>query len=298
MADTQFTSDEITQRLQEEAAKRGVTYDQSDTQDVARRDNSQAGLDMALRKYDTRASNTPNSDGGSNANATPAQAWNSQPAGGASPFPDWYQGTMASNLAAQQQAQQQNTDRSNALYSTLNDRATQGLNVSPNDAVIKAQVDPFRAEQERARRNDISNVAEQRGPLANIRGEQRMAAERVGQNVSGLQGELMSRELQSKRDEIAQSIAQQGAMLSGDQQRALTSQLAAMDQAIAEANAKTSATSVGNQFTLGQGQLALGQGQLALGNRSLDTSNDQFLRELGLRQWQLGDQSDYNWATL
>lgn len=297
MAD--FTDDELTRRLQDEAQKRGVTFDQSDVQDVNRRDNSQAGLDMALRKYDTRATNTPNQDGGSNANQPPAQAWNNQAQSSQQGlYPDWYKELMTRNLDMQQQQQTQNTDRSNALYSTLDTRAKQGLAVNAQDPIISGQVDAFRAEQERAKRNDISNVAEQIGPYGNIRGEQRMAAERVGQNTSGFQAELMGRELSARRDEIAQALQSQGAMLSGDQTRALQSQLAAMDQAIKEANANTSATSVGNQFTLGQGQLALGQGQLALGNRGLDTSNDQFLRELGLRQWQLGDQSNFMWAGL
>lgn len=292
MADTQYTNDEITAKLQEEAQKRGVTFDQSDVTDVQHRDNSQAGLDMALRKYDQRATNEPNQNGGGNNNQAPAQAWNSQPAGGdGGLYPDWYGGMMKDTLAQQQAQQAQNTARSDALFTTLSGRANQGLNVSATDPVIQAQVDPFRAEQTRASRNFISDTAERSGPLANIRGEQRMAAEKVGQNVSGFQGELMARELSAKRDEIAQALAQQGAQLSGDQQRSLTSQLAAMDQAIKEAGAKTSATSVGNQFTLGQGQLALG-------NRSLDVNNDQFLRELALRQWQLGDQSDYNWASL
>jgi hypothetical protein len=45
--------------------------------------------------------------------------------------------------------------------------------------------------------------------------------------------------------------------------------------------------------------------QSQLGNRNIDlgyytagNQNDQFLRELALRQWQLGDQSNWNWAQL
>lgn len=283
-----YTDDEVQQRLKDAAAAKGVAYDPTDAADVAHRDNSQEAIDMAMRKYDTRAGNQPNSGGqSSNPNQPPAQAWNSS----AEMFPDWYHELMTRQASTQQAAQAETKSRADALYSTLDAQAKQGTAVSADDPTIRGQVDAFRAEQERARRNDISNTAEAGSPYMNIRGEQRMAAERAGQNTSGFQAQLMGREVQSHRDQIAQALAAQGGMLSGDQQRNMQSQLAMMDQAINEANAKTSATSVGNQFTLGQGQLALG-------GRSLDQSGDQFLRELALRQWDMGNQNDYRWATL
>lgn len=228
-----------------------------------------------------RATNTPNSDGGSNANQPPAQQWNT---GGNGLFPDWYQGLMSQSIQQQQQAAADAKSRSDALYSTLDQRAKQGLGVTADDPTVKPQVDAFRAEQDRSQRNYLGDLAERSGPFANLRGEQRRSAEGVGQATSGFQAQLLSREIQSRRDEIAQALSAQGALLSGDQQRALQQELAQMDQALGEANAKTSANSVANQFSLGQ--------------QGLNQSQDQFLRELALRQWQAGDNSQYQWASL
>lgn len=248
-----YTDEDLQQRLQDEAAKRGVSYDQSDLEDVRRRDNSQAGLDIALRKYDTRANNIPNQDEHAAAAmpATPAQAWN---------------------------ASAQTQGRSNALYDELQKRIT-GANapVDPNNPIIKGQVDTFRADQTRASRDYLSNIAERSGPLANIRGEQRMASEKLGQNVSGFQSELLAREQAAQREQASQALGLSSSMLTADQNREL-------------------------QGALGFGDLnlrgELGRGQLALGNRGLDQNQDQFLRELALRQWDLGNQNDYRWAGL
>lgn len=236
-----------------------------------------------------RATNTPNSDGGGNANQSPTQAWNS--GGGNSLFPDWYQQLMTRQVGDQEAASAQAKQRSDALYSTLSDRAGQSLNVNASDPIIANQVNAYRAEQDRSSRNYLGDLAEQSGPYANLRGEQRSAAEKVGQNTGSFQAQLIGGELQSRRAEIAQALSQQGGMLSGDQQRALQAQLAQMDQAIAEANAKTSASSVANQFSLGQ------QG-LGLQAQGLNQSNDQFLKELALRQWQAQDNSNLGWAQL
>lgn len=228
-----------------------------------------------------RATNTPNSDGGSNANQPPAQQWNT---GGNNLFPDWYQQLMTRSVDQQQAAAADAKSRSDALYSTLDQRAKQGLAVGADDPTVKPQVDAFRAEQDRSQRNYLGDLAERSGPFANMRGETRRSAEGVGQATSGFQAQLIGREIQSRRDEIAQALATQAGLLTGDQQRALQAELAQMDQALGEANAKTSANSVANQFSLG--------------SRGLDQSQDQFLRELGLRQWVAGDNSQLNWASL
>ena len=267
---------------------------------------------------------TPPPTGTSGTASSPAQAWNTAPI---APFPSWYRGLMEQQVASQQQAQAETKARADGLYSTLSARAGQSLNVTPNDPIIKGQVDAYRGEQDRAARNYVSDVAEQAGPYGNIQGERRIAAERVGQGVGGFQAELLGRELTARRDEIAQALATEGALLSGDQQRALTGQLATLDQAIRQAGVVQQGQQLALQSSLGFGDLALrdklGTGQLALGNRQADItqllglgnlglgyyganttrrgqnlSNDQFLRELALRQWDLGDQSDYRWAQL
>lgn len=289
------TVDEDQAWLEEQAKQNGnIKVGETDLANLQAKnpeDRAQFQADLS-KQYQARNSNV--TDQGQQ-NASPAQQWNSAGSSGNGLFPEWYSGLMQNNVQRQQADQQKATGRADALYGELNARATQGLDINPNDPIIRNQVDAFRAEQTRGGRDFLSDVAEQSGPLANLRGEQRMAAERTGQNTAGFQSELMGRELGARRDEIAQALAQQGAMLSGDQQRALQQQLAFMDQAMREG-------SLGLQAELGRGELALrnklGSGSLALQGRGLENDQDRFMRELGLRQWQLGDQSDYMWATL
>lgn len=271
-------------------------------------------------QYAQRGSNVPNQSGGAAPQApaatvqTPAQSWNAAPA--AAPvdqFPAWYRDLMTQQVQQQQAQQAATTQKADALYGQLNDRATQGLQINASDPIIKGQVDAYGAAGERSRRNYLSDVAEQGGPYQNMRGEQRMTAEKLGQGTSAFQAELLGRELGARRDEIANALQTQGAILSADQQRNLTQQLAQMDQAIKEAGVGLQGQGLAQQGALGfagldlQRQLGmggldlqrtLGLGGLGLQARGQDLSQDQFLRELALRQWDLGDQSDFRWANL
>lgn len=155
----------------------------------------------------------------------------------------------------------QSTPRNDELYNLLKGRVSQSLNVDRNDPIIRAQADAYAANEERSRRNYISDVAEQIGPNANIRGEQRMAAERVGQRTGAFEAELLGRELQTRRNEITQTLAQMGNMLSDDQRLALQRELTLLDLAIRE--------------SLGNAQLGIQQGQLDLGFADLGLRNSQ-----------------------
>jgi hypothetical protein len=264
--------------------------------------------------------------------STPTQSWNAQPAPAApaaapapvDPFPAWYQELMTRQVAQQQAAQAEQKARADALYGTLSARANQGLQVNADDPVIKGQVDAFRAEGTRGRRDYLSDVAESAGPYANLRGEQRMTAEKLGQGVSGFQSELIGRELSARREEIAQALNAQGSILNADQNRTLTGQLAAMDQAIKEAGVGLQGRGLDLQSALGFGDLnlrdklgtggldlqrdlgfagldlqkTLGLGGLDVTKRGQDLSMDQFLKELALREWQAGDDSDWRWASI
>lgn len=263
------------------------------------------GMDSIRRNLEERKVNVPGGERESEMQVhrsdsqSPSQSWNSQPV---DPYPSWYKDLMTQQVTMQQEQQRQAKEKSDALYSTLNTRASQGLQVNAADPIIKGQVDAFTAAGERSRRNYLSDTAERSGPYANLRGEQRMTAEKLGQGTSGFQAELIGRELGARRDEIAQALAMQGGMLSADQQRNLQMQLATMDQAIKEAGVGLQGRGLDLQRDLGFADLnlrdKLGTGQLALGNRGLDLSNDQFLRELGLREWDLGQKWDFNWAGL
>lgn len=280
-------TDALERRLREAAQQKGVAYDRSDLDGILRNvsyDRTGQSLDSAtsaaLRRYDERAAPAGGSE---SAPATPTAAWSQA---SSSSMPGWSQG-MAEKQAGQAEADRATAQaRSTALFEQLQQRATQGLDVSASDPVIRGQVDAFRSESERSLRNSLSDAAERQGPYANLSVERRMGTERLGQGVAGFQAQLMGRELQNRRDEIAQALSQQGAMLSGDQQRALQAQLASLDQAIKEGN-----------LTLGQRGLdvqeRLGMADLGYKDRALSQSGDQFLRELALREWMAGNEDFY-----
>lgn len=141
------------------------------------------------------------------------------------------------------------------LYNMLMGRAQQGLAIDPNDPIIRNQVEAYSGEEERAARNYLSDVAEAEGPYANVSGERRMASERVGQRVGSMEAQLIGRELQSRREEISQALAQMGDMLDENQRYELQRELQMLDMAIRE--------------KLGAGQLELGWGELGLGRDRL-----------------------------
>mgnify|MGYP003676499740 CR=1 FL=1 len=226
--------------------------------------------------------------GPSGPQGTPSQAWNNQ---GQNLMPDWSAGMMSAQMAQQEAARQQALQRSNAFYGQLQQRAQQGLNIDASDPIISGQVDAYRNEGTRSRNDYLDTIAERGGALANIQGERRMTQERLGQGVGGFQAQLLSRELQSRRDEIAQALQMQGSMLSGDQQRNLQMQLGMMDQAIGEAG-----ISLGARGQDLQG--ALGFGGLDLQRQGLYQNNDQFMRELALREWNDRNKWNYNWGTI
>jgi hypothetical protein len=196
------------------------------------------------------------SNGGSGGSAA-------QPAQGGSN--DWYKSYFDDMRARATAADAERKAKADSLYNTWLGRSQQALNIDRNDPIIRQQSDAYAANEERSRRNYISDVAEGAGPLGNLRGEERMAAERMGQRTGNFEAELVGRELQTRRNEIAQALGQMGNMLSADQQAGLQRELAILDQSIRE------------------------QG-LALQGRGLDQdleralmANNQFYADLGLR---------------
>lgn len=171
---------------------------------------------------------------------TVAQQWNSQP------------------------SVQQNAERNAALYGQLQARANQSLNVDRNDPAIRAQADAYAANEERARRNYVSDAAERGGPLGNIEGERLIASERAGQRTGTFESMLVGQEMTARRQEIAQALTEMGSMLSEDQRNALQMQLSQIDAALRE-----------------QGYGIQQQG-LGLDRYKADLQNTQFNDRLGL----------------
>ncbi|MFH0982651.1 MAG: hypothetical protein V2A79_14095, partial [Planctomycetota bacterium] len=96
--------------------------------------------------------------------------------------------------------------RGTALYDFLMKRAQQGLDVDPNDPVIKGQVEPYNAQLQRDARTYLSQVAESGNPYANITAETRTAGEQVGQRTASYLGSLMQAELSARRTEIENAL--------------------------------------------------------------------------------------------
>jgi hypothetical protein len=186
--------------------------------------------------------NNPNGDGpstlgsGGPANTPVTNAWNSSPMPAQDP-----------QLKAQQ----------DQLYQMLMDRATQGTTVDRNNPNIRTQADAYNANAERAKRNFISDQAEQNGPYANNAGVARMASERVGQQEGSFEADLIGNEISAKRDEIQAALSQAGGMLTAEQQMSLQKQLAQMNAALEARGQDITSKSNANQYDLGLRNIGL-----------------------------------------
>lgn len=166
--------------------------------------------------------------------------------------------------------------RRQQLYDALMGRINRSETVDKNDPIIRAQSDANIANEERVRRNYVSDVAESQGPLANIQGEKRLAAERAGQRTGTFEAALMGQELQARRAQAQQALTQAGGQLDTDKQAELQERLANLDAAIK-----------------GQSMGLQDKGLNQDWQKSL-LQNDQFLRQLGLSEW---DKTNY-WDAL
>jgi hypothetical protein len=154
--------------------------------------------------------------------------------------------------------------RYNQLMDLLIKRSQQSLAVNRNDPTIRAQADPYAANVERARRDYVADAAEDAGPVANIRGEKRLASERAGQASGLFESQLIGREILARRDEISQALQQWGGMLSQEQQLALQKELSYLDDATRRYGIDTQARTAADQIGLGYGQLGLDRDRLGL----------------------------------
>jgi hypothetical protein len=123
--------------------------------------------------------------------------------------------------------------RSNDLFGRFLERSNQSLDPT-SDPIVGKQVDAFRAEQDRAARQMFNQVAEGTNPYSTgeLRGQQRMMAERAGQATAGFEADLVGRELQARRAEVSDALNSMRGMLSEEQQRGLQRELATLDAAL------------------------------------------------------------------
>jgi hypothetical protein len=185
-------------------------------------------------------------------------------------------GSGSGGVQTQQLAPGQVDPRRQQLYDILMQRINRSEAVDRNDPIIRAQSDANIANEERNRRSYVNDAAERGGPLANIQGERRLAAERAGQRTGTFEAALLGQELAARRQQAAQALAQAGGQLSQDQQVDLQERLANLDAAIK-----------------GQSMVLQDKGLSQDWQKSL-LQNDQFLRQLGLSEW---DKTNY-WDAL
>lgn len=161
------------------------------------------------------------------------------------------------------------------LYDMLMQRAKQGLAIGRNDPIIRAQADAYAANEERARRTFLDEMAEGTSPYSTgqMQGQQRMSAERLGQRVGGFEAQLMGRELEARRAEIQHALDSLGNRLTEDQRIALQRELGIMDDL-------TRRYGIESQRGIAEGELGLGRQRLGydIGRSEMDY----WLRSQGL----------------
>lgn len=140
------------------------------------------------------------------------------------------EGGQPRSLASQWTSQTSQRDpRWDALYQRLLERSSQGLAIDRTDPTVRAQADAYAANEQRASRSALADMAEKAGPYANMTSERRLAGERVGQRTGAYEAELMGREVQARRDEIAQALVSMQGMLTQEQEVSLRQELAQLD---------------------------------------------------------------------
>jgi len=175
-----------------------------------------------------------------------------------------------------------NQGSQDVFRNTLLQKASQGTTVDQNDPNFRQQADTYNARVERDKRNYVADQAEKLGPYQSgaLQGEERVASERAGQAKGQFEADLVGRELQARRQEIAQYMTMLGGVISDDERSMLQRELADLDAALRrEGLSQTGA--------LGSRELdirdRLGSGELNLGMLRTLLQNQQFGQDLGFR---------------
>lgn len=139
-----------------------------------------------------------------------------------------------------------------ALVKQLQARAAQSTVVDGTDPNVRRQADAFSAQQERSRRNYLSDQAEGNSPYSTgaQAGLERMTAEKAGQASGQFESELINRELTSRRTEIQQALESMGGILSDEEKNGLQRELSNLNASLETAKMNTQ----NNQFFAGLNQ--------------------------------------------
>jgi hypothetical protein len=203
--------------------------------------------------------------------------------------------TYSSTPGAAPSANTSNQGTQDVVRNSYLQQATQGTKVDLNDPNFKQQIDTFNAGSDRARREYQSQAAERLsaqglGNSGAMQNERRLSDEQAATSQGAFQAQLVSRELENRRNEIKDALTNLRGIISGDQAMALQKQLADLDAAIKREGLSQSGT-------LGAGDLAL-RDKLGTGALNMDLlrallQNQQFGTDAGIR---IGDlEARYGW---
>lgn len=163
-------------------------------------------------------------------------------------------------------------------------RATQPITVDKNDPAFRQQADSYAAAIERQKRNYLQDQAEQMAPGSTgaMRGQERMASERAGQQIGTFEAQLVGNELRQKRQEVDDALKGLYGMVTADQQMAL-------QQRAMELDAELKKLGIGSTEKVAGQELSL-KDKLGTGALNLD------LMRLLENQRQFGDTMGFNLA--
>jgi hypothetical protein len=159
------------------------------------------------------------------------------------------------------------------LIQQLMARAQQSLAVTADDPTIRAQSEPFSAAQDRLARDQIANAAESGGPVQNIDGTTRMANEKAAVNSGQFTSQLLSREIDSRRQEIQAALTGMQGYITDQDRMGLERELGYLNDATQRFGIQTGADT--SRYNADSSANTARRGQ--------DLSNDQFMADLGLR---------------
>lgn len=189
--------------------------------------------------------------------------------------------------------------RSSLIQRLLDQADSLSKPVSADDPIIRASSDAYHGTNQR-QLADYRSAAAARASAEGVGSgafdsQINNAENTAGMNEANFTTSLMNTELQNRRSQLVNVLQQAGGQISAQDAADIQSKIAAIDGMIKQQGANTTATGVGNSFTLGEDSLAL---QKALGLSALD------LQRLGLTNQnsqfydKLGEDSAFNAAQL
>lgn len=118
-----------------------------------------------------------------------------------------------------------NDPKSSAFFDLLMGKARGSANVDPNDPIIKAQTDAFRANASRGAKDIMALSAERGGPYQDQSAVQRSALEHAAQSTAGYSAQLSSDERAARRQDINQALSTGAQFLTAQQAQQLQEEL-------------------------------------------------------------------------